>query len=259
MTAQAGEKEGRLPDPAELARWPEPERRHLKKSDRHYLSLSPLSAALRAEIKRTIGDRTGLRMLDVGCGNKPYLPFLADHAGSYWGVDAVDGARVDRVSVAEELPFGEAEFDVVICTQVLEHVDDPVRVLAEIYRVLAPGGVVFLSTHGVFIYHPDPPTSDRDYWRWTHSGLLRIFRQSGEYTELEIVPQGNVVASLGYVAAQYVDELGQRLPGKLIGRLMLLTLNSIAEWVDRRFPPGARVPAPGSMSSNFLVTGRKAD
>lgn len=258
MTAQAGGQEGRLPDSTELAGWPEPERRHLGKCDRHYLSLSPLSAALQSEIRRTIGDRTGLRILDVGCGNKPYLPFFASHADSYWGVDAVDGPRVDRVSVAEELPFGDAEFDVVVCTQVLEHVDDPVRVLAEIYRVLVPGGVVFLSTHGVFIYHPDPPTSDRDYWRWTHSGLLRIFRQSGDYAELGILPQGNVVASLGYIAAQFVDELGQKLPGKLIGRVMLHALNSIAEWIDNRFPPGARVPAPGSMSSNYLVTGRKA-
>lgn len=257
MTAQTGKEEGRLPDSAELARWPEPERRHLTKSDRHYLSLAPLSAALRAEIGRTLGGRTGLRVLDVGCGNKPYLPFLAAHAGTYLGVDAVDGPRVNRVGVAENLPFGDGEFDVVICTQVLEHVDDPAQALAEIYRVLAPGGVVFLSTHGVFIYHPDPPTSDRDYWRWTHSGLLRIFRQSGEYAELGIVPQGNVVASLGYIAAQFVDELGQRLPGELIGRMMLRVLNSVAEWVDSRFPPGARVPAPGSMSSNFLVTGRK--
>lgn len=98
-------------------------------------------------------------------------------------------------------PARTRAFDVVLARRCFEHVDDPVQVLSEIQRVLAPGGVVFLSTHGVFLYHPDPPTSDRDYWRWTHSGLLRIFRQSGEWGELSIQPQGNVVACLGYIVA----------------------------------------------------------
>lgn len=249
---------GRVPSAAEIDTWPEPERRFPPVDDRHYLVLGELSKALRSEIARTLSGKKDLRILDIGCGNKPYLPFFADSAGSYWGVDAVDGPLVDSVAVAEELPFDDAEFDVILCTQVLEHVDDPVRVLSEIYRVLAPGGVVFLSTHGVFLYHPDPPTSDRDYWRWTHSGLLRIMRQSGEYEDLTIKPQGNVVACLGYIVAQFVDELGQRLPGKALGRLLLRMVNTMSAKLDGRFPPGARVPAGGSLSANYLVTGRRA-
>lgn len=249
---------GRVPGPVELSRWPEPERRHPPVTSRHYLVLGLLSQEIRSEIDRTLGGRNGLRVLDIGCGNKPYLPFFADQAASYWGVDAVEGPVVDEISVAEDLPFGNAEFDVVVCTQVLEHVDDPAKVLSEIYRVLAPGGVAFLSTHGVFLYHPDPPTSDRDYWRWTHSGLARIFRESGEYSELEIIPQGNVISCLGYIVAQFVDELGQRLPGKALGGLMLRVVNTVVQSLDRRFPPGARVPAGGSLSANYLVTARKA-
>lgn len=125
------------------------------------------------------------------------------------------GLVVDKVSTAVELPFGDAEFDVAVCPQVLKYVDDPVRVLSEIHRELAPDGVVLLATHGVFLYHPDPPTSDRDYWRWTHSGPARIFPESGTYAEIEIIPQFNVISCLGYVTAQFADELGQRLPGNL--------------------------------------------
>ncbi|HTU13946.1 MAG TPA: class I SAM-dependent methyltransferase [Solirubrobacterales bacterium] len=259
MSAPAESEAGSVPSGTELARWPEPERRRPPKSDRHYLALGALARSLTAEIERTLGGRRDLRVLDIGCGNKPYLPFFADRAIRYWGVDAVDGPVVDAIGVAEELPCEDASFDVIVCTQVLEHVDDPVKVLAEINRVLAPGGVVFLSTHGVFLYHPDPPDSDRDYWRWTHSGLLRIFRQSGEYAELHLEPQGNVVACLGYIVAQFVDELGQKLPGRLPGSLMLRMVNTVSEWIDARFPPGARVPAGGSLSANYLVTARKPD
>lgn len=248
----------KLPTAAEVARWPESERRKPARSDRHFLVLGLLAEQLESEIERTLGDRKDLRVLDIGCGNKPYLPLIVDRAASYFGVDAVEGPAVDAVGVAEALPCEDESFDVVFCTQVLEHVDDPVQVLDEIQRVLAPGGVVFLSTHGVFLYHPDPPTSDRDYWRWTHSGLLRIFRQSGEWGELSIQPQGNVVACLGYIVAQYVDELGQKVPVPLVGRLMLSAVNGFSAWLDKIFPPHARVPKGGSLSANYLVTGIKA-
>ena len=248
---------GRLPSAAELAGWPEQDRRKPTRGERHYLSLKPLVEQLQAEIHRLLADRSDLRVLDIGCGSKPYLPLLADRASHYVGVDAVDGPQVDAVAVAESLPFDAASFDVVLCTQVLEHVDDPATVLAEIERVLAPGGVTFLSTHGVYLYHPDPSDSDRDYWRWTHSGLLRSFRQAGEWDQLEIQAQGNVVACLGYIVAQYVDELGKRMPGRAPGRAMVAIVNSIAEWIDVRYPPNARVPNPGSMTSNYLVTAVK--
>lgn len=246
-----------MPSPSEVASWPEEERRNPPRSDRHYLVLGLLATQLRAEIQTTLAGRRDLRVLDIGCGNKPYLPLLADQAQVYFGVDAVDGPHVDRVGVAEDLPCDDGSFDVVLCTQVLEHVDDPKRVLSEIERVLAPGGVVFLSTHGVFLYHPDPPSSDRDYWRWTHAGLSRIMRESGGWSELRVQSQGDVVACMGYIAAQFVDELGQRLPLKFVRRAMLRVLNSVSEWIDARYPPRARFPRNGSLSANYLVVATK--
>ncbi len=257
MPAPTEREPGAIPDAAALAKWPEAERRRPGRSDRHYLALGSLATALEDGIETTLGGRTGLRVLDIGCGNKPYLPLLAGQAASYIGVDAVDGLQVDRIGVAEDLPFADEEFDVVLCTQVLEHVDDPAVALAEIRRVLAPGGAAFVSTHGVFLYHPDPPTSDRDYWRWTHSGLMRIFRQTGEWSDLRIEEQGNVVACLGYIVAQYVDEFGRRVGFDPVRRLLLAALNSASEWVNARFPPHARVPRGGSLSANYLVTAVK--
>jgi len=202
--------------------------------------------------------RTDAHVLDIGCGAKPYLPFVAPFAERYIGVDAVEGPYVDHVIAAEKLPFEDESFDLVLCTQVLEHVNDPTAVLSEIRRVLRPGGGALISTHGVFLYHPDPPESDRDYWRWTHSGLRRALTQTGEWREMEVQSNGNVVACLGYIAAQFVDELGARLGSNALRRGMLFVLNAVTEWIDRRYPPGARVPSNGSLTANYLVTAVKS-
>jgi SAM-dependent methyltransferase len=73
------------------------------------------------------------------------------------------------------VPAADASFDAVVSTQVLEHVADPALYLSECHRVLKPGGRLLLSTHGVFIYHPDPV----DYWRWTCAGLQRQVEAAG--------------------------------------------------------------------------------
>ena len=242
---------------ADLAGWPGEERRNPRLGDRHYLALRTLADSLQASIERSLGDRRGLDVLDLGCGAKPYLPLFASRARSYRGLDAVPGPYVDDVGPAETIPYADGSFDVVFCTQVFEHIDDPSAATAEIHRVLRPGGVAFVSTHGVFLYHPDPPGSDRDYWRWTHAGLRRLFDRAAEWESIEVVPNGDVVACLGYITAQFVDEAGQRLRRPRLHRAALAALNWSAQALDRRYPPRARVPQPGSLTANYLLTARK--
>jgi SAM-dependent methyltransferase len=245
--------------PDQVAAWPGAERRRPPRSDRHYLVLAVLARQIEAEAARLLAGRSDARVLDIGCGGKPYLPFFAPFAAEYVGVDVAEGPVVDVVAPAEQLPFPDASFDLVLCTQALEHVKDPAAVLAEIRRVLAPGGAALISVPAVFLYHPDPPDSDQDYWRWTHSGLRRAIGLSGEWREIEIQPNGEVIACLGLVVAQFVDELGQRLRLPPLRRAMVYCLNAAAEWLDSRFPPGARVPSPGSLTANYLATAVKDD
>jgi SAM-dependent methyltransferase len=219
--------------------------------------LAPLAQQLKAEIARLLNGRRDARVLDVGCGAKPYLPLVASYAERYIGVDTFAGPYVDRVSAAERLPFDAESFDLVLCTQVLEHVQEPAAVLSELHRVLRPGGAALISTHGVLIYHPSPPGSDRDYWRWTHSGLLKSIREVGEWSELSIQGQGEVVACFAYITAQYVDALGRRIGFDPLRRGLLYAVNLIGELIDRRVPPRARVPQPGSLSANYLATAVK--
>ncbi|HUH15529.1 MAG TPA: class I SAM-dependent methyltransferase, partial [Gaiellaceae bacterium] len=165
--------------------WPGEDRRHPRLDSPTWAVRAPLADWLRAEAERA-RRASPVRVLDVGCGVKPYYPFFAEAASEYVGVDAVANPAADVVAPVEELPLPDGAFDIVLCNQVLEHADDPARAVSELRRVLAPGGRVLASTHGVQVYHPSPD----DLWRWTHTGLERLFAANGEWASLTVRPAG---------------------------------------------------------------------
>jgi 2-polyprenyl-3-methyl-5-hydroxy-6-metoxy-1,4-benzoquinol methylase len=97
------------------------------------------------------------RVLNVGCSTGLIDGVLAEQAGSVVGIDidqgAIKSAQVHcshanlqfRLGDAMALDFPDQSFDVVICSQVYEHVPDPARMMAEISRVLAPDGVCYFA------------------------------------------------------------------------------------------------------------------
>ena len=90
--------------------------------------------------------RSNLKILDVSCGRKPYLSYFI-YPQLYIGVDK--GSQLaDVIAVAENLPFRSSYFDIVLCMQVLEHVEETKKTLKEIRRVLKVKGRLILSTHG---------------------------------------------------------------------------------------------------------------
>jgi methionine biosynthesis protein MetW len=99
------------------------------------------------------------RCLDLGCGDgRTAGIWVSKYAAGYIGVDisqtavndacalGLDARRIDDVNV---LPFGEGEFDVVICVEVLEHLFEPQRAAAEALRVLRPGGVFLITVPNI--------------------------------------------------------------------------------------------------------------
>lgn len=116
--------------------------------------------------------------LDIGSGNTPY----AAHFPNRKTLDTRErpGCPIDFIGDAHDLHMiPDASFDVVLCTEVLEHLHSPHLAIAEFARVLRPGGLLLLTTRFVFPLHEAPV----DYFRYTKYGLRHLLR-SFELLEL---------------------------------------------------------------------------
>jgi SAM-dependent methyltransferase len=173
-------------------------------------------------------------------------------ATEYVGLDLEPGPQVDVVSQAERLPFEDARFDAVLSTQTLEHVADPPRVVQEIDRVLKPGGVLILTTHGTAVYHPCPT----DLWRWTQEGLTKLLRDNGKWSSLRMEGTGGTAACFGYLIGFYVVAA---LQGRALAPLrkgLVTIVNVLFGMLDRIVP--LRYPRRHTLIANFVVVARKA-
>jgi 2-polyprenyl-6-hydroxyphenyl methylase/3-demethylubiquinone-9 3-methyltransferase len=116
--------------------------------------LEPLRGSYVVATLRNAGAISGSRVLDVGSGGGFLAATLADAEYEVVGVDPAIPAVRDAadhvtasfaIAVGESLPFADGSFDSVVCSEVLEHVEDPDAVIAEASRVLRPGGVFVFS------------------------------------------------------------------------------------------------------------------
>ena len=233
--------------------WPGEGRRRPRRSWVTYATRAHLAAWLEEEAARASADLGRIRVLDVGCGQKPYYPFFAPAAERYVGVDLDPGnAMADLVGGIENLPVEDASFDVVLCTQVLEHVGDPDRAVSELFRVTAPGGRVLASTHGVQVYHPAPV----DHWRWTHTGLELLFRRNAAWSSVRVTPAGGTATCLAALTGVYVNVLFRRAHLQPAGNALVWLLNTGGAALDRRIPR-LRATQPGSIFVNYHVVAQK--
>jgi SAM-dependent methyltransferase len=148
------------------------ERLDPRPGDSLYLHLSDLLLAM----QRFATDEP-LRILDLGCGGSPYRSLFP--RATYERAD-VDGAlgidyTIPLDGSSFQLAVDDASFDIILSTQVLEHVAAPDAYLREARRVLRHGGRLILSTHGMFQDHGCP----FDFRRWTSDGLRLDLETSG--------------------------------------------------------------------------------
>ena len=142
-----------------------------------YYYLIQLRKAIEAACKSFLSKGgKDLILIDYGCGNKPYEPVVKPFVKDYIGVDLPENPNAHiHIDPKGKIDLKESSVDIVLSTQVLEHVEDPYHYLSEARRVLKPGGQLLLSTHGYWIYHPDTT----DYLRWTSAGLKKIIAEEG--------------------------------------------------------------------------------
>ena len=218
-----------------------------------YAVRAPLARWLAAEASRAGADLGPYRLLDVGCGEMPYRPLFQPHVGEIVGMDTWDNPRAALRGAIEAIPADDASFDVVLCLQVLEHVDDPAQGVRELARVTRPGGRVLLSTHGAMVYHPNPV----DLWRWTGAGLERLFSENGDWASVTVSAGSGTASSLAMLNAIYLEHVLRRTPLRAMRGPIVALLNRAARALDGRVAL-LREERPGTIAANYHVVAERA-
>ena len=195
-------------------------------------------------------------LLDIGCGEKWKSDLIGRYVEHYVGVDHADTqhdrSAVDRVGSAYALPAEDEEFDCVLCTAVLEHLEEPETALREAWRVLKPGGIAVYTAPMIWHLHEEP----RDFFRYTQYGLQHLFSKAG-YELIEIKAISGFWVTFGSEFNYYLNSFHWRFMRPLIALwtalnnmlfLFLEKLHRNTKWTWMHLVI-ARKPGPQSIQS----------
>lgn len=165
-------------------------------------------------------------------------------------LDAFDS--VDLVGDGANIPLADSCVDTATCNAVIEHVPDPARVVAEIFRVLKPGGYAQFMIPFVFPFHEFPC----DYQRYTASGILELTRA---FDKLELRILTGPTSAMLVMFREYLRLLvpgGERPFLRLaihgVSGWLTFWLKHLDRWLNRK-------PAAANMAAAFYYLGRKPE
>jgi ubiquinone/menaquinone biosynthesis C-methylase UbiE len=148
------------------------------------------------------------RLIDIGCGEKPYRkmlqPFITEHIGVDHPQTLHEKSRVDLFGTAYSIPVEDGSFDSALCTAVLEHLEEPELALRECYRVLKRGGCAVYSVPFIWHLHEEP----RDFFRYSKYGLQYLFEKAG-FEILEMKPLSGFWVTFGQLFVYYLYGLNR--------------------------------------------------
>ncbi len=188
------------------------------------------------------------RLLDVGCGTKPYAPLFAPYVDEHVGVDHPDSPHaltaVDVLATAYEIPLESASFDTALLTEVLEHLERPEHALREVLRLLRPGGAVIVTTPFLWPLHEEP----RDFFRYSEYGLRHVLEAAG-FERVEVTPLSGQWTTLALFSGYALRRSPARRLGSLLDGFALVQQRVAARLDERWFEPW--------FSWNHLAVARK--
>lgn len=173
-----------------------------------YFTLTPSSFTLLQALRSLFQKYAGGRLLDVGAGRLAYRFLLKDYCTEYFSTDVSwKRGKIDFITDIQNMAIRRESFNTVFCTQVLEHIPEPGRAIDEIYRVLAPNGLLILSVPHLSHLHNKPD----DYYRFTKYGLEHMLKQAS-FEILHMQPAGGLLSFLGFIPTTVLVNLFYGIP-----------------------------------------------
>ena len=203
--------------------------------------------------------KPGARVLDAGAGQCQYQG-LFDHTNykaqdfaQYVGSDqgplweSWNYGKLDYICDITAIPVPDGSFDVVLCTEVLEHVPDPLSTIRELVRVLAPGGTLLITAPLGSGIHQEP---HHYYGGFSPYFFRRVFGELG-VEPVAIKPLGGLLKHV----AQEVARAGRTLAGS--GELNAEAEHIVNQWLPQRLAELDDRYFVEQFTVGFLVEARK--
>lgn len=177
------------------------------------------------------------RLLDIGCGTKDKKYLIGDLVQEYIGLDHEnslhDKSLVDIFGTAYHIPQPDSSYDCILCTAVLEHLEEPFEALRESYRVLKEGGYAIYTIPLFWPLHEEP----RDFYRYTKFGIRHLFEKAG-YEIVELEPLSGFWINFLTLFNYYICDLVRRQPLRwfiTMGIMLNNTLGQGLHFLEMRF------------------------
>lgn len=177
--------------------------------------------------------------LDLGCGSRPFKSEIDSCCTLNIGIDWPNSPHRFSANIAADLtyklPIRKQSVDTVVLLEVLEHIQNPAQLLAEIHEILKPKGRIVMSTPFQWREHEKP----FDYYRYTRFGLCYILETAG-FDNIQIVAKSGVWVTIALKINYQLARLTPRNRKSILGLVFfpIFFTNQILAFILDKIWPG---------------------
>ena len=171
-------------------------------------------------------------LVDIGCGSKPYKPIFEPYVTRHIGIDvstsSSDVHMVDIVAEAYKTGLKTASCSTILCTEVLEHLEEPLEAIREMYRILKDQGTVILTVPFFWPIHEAP----RDFFRYSEHGLRYLFERE-RFEIVELTPLTGYIATFAQLSIYFLKRFERGHILRNLGRIFNWVAQTVALKLNR--------------------------
>lgn len=155
-------------------------------------------------IKKIAKSHKGGKLLDLGCGSKPYQHLF--EVDEYIGIDVLESghdhrlSKIDKIYDGKVIPFNDEAFDIVFSTEVFEHIFNLDEILKETNRVLKTNGILAFTCPFVWEEHEQP----YDYARYTSFAIKSLMNEHG-FEIISLEKSTNHIETITQLLTSYIS------------------------------------------------------